>query len=227
MTTSIANIVSINVGTPRNFEYKGRTAKSAIWKSPVEGRVMAKGINLTGDDQADRQAHGGFDKAVYAYALEDKAWWEQEIGRSLENGEFGENLTTKGIEVNDAVVGERWAIGSTVLEVSEPRIPCWRLGVRMKDKTFPKKFTQALRPGPYLRIIEEGDMGIDDEINVVEKPSHGLTVRDVFRIYTKDRAEVSRIAEAEKISEAWKIWAQKELEKAKTKAANASTHGCC
>ena len=227
MTNSIAKIVSINVGTPREFEYKGRTAKSAIWKSPVEGRVVAKGINLAGDDQADRQAHGGFDKAVYAYALEDKRWWEEQIGRTLEHGEFGENLTTQGIDVNDAVVGERWKIGSTVLEISEPRIPCWRLGVRMNDKTFPKKFTQALRPGPYLRIIEEGELGVGDEITVIDKPAHGLTVRDVFRIYTKDHAEVARIAETEKMSEAWKNWANKELNKAKSKEADASVPGCC
>ena len=227
MTNSIAKIVSINVGIPRDFEYKGRSAKSAIWKSPVEGRVVAKGINLAGDDQADRQAHGGFDKAVYAYAIEDKCWWEEQIGRTLEYGEFGENLTTKGIEVNDAVVGERWAIGSAVFEISEPRIPCWRLGVRMNDKTFPKKFTQALRPGPYLRIIEEGELSVGDEINVIEKPVHRLTVRDVFRIYTKDHNEAARIAETENMSEAWKNWANKELNKAKKKDAATSTPGCC
>jgi len=227
MATSTAKIVSVNVGTPREFEYKGRAAKSAIWKLPVEDRVIAKGVNLVGDDQADRQAHGGYDKAVYAYALEDKTWWEQQIGRTLEHGEFGENLTTQGIEVNDAVVGERWKIGKAVLEVSEPRIPCWRLGVRMNDKTFPKKFTQSLRPGPYLRIIEEGEIGVGDEIKIIEKPDHGLTVRDVFRIYTKDHEEVARIAEVEKMSEAWKNWANKELNKAKTKKANASMPGCC
>ena len=119
----------------------------------------ARGVNLAGDDQADRKAHGGPDKAVYAYAVEDARWWEQEIGRSLAYGEFGENLTTEGIEVNDALVGERWQIGTTVLEVSEPRIPCWRLGVRMNDKMFPRRFTEALRPGAYLRIVVEGEVG--------------------------------------------------------------------
>lgn len=87
-------------------------------------------------------------KTIYAYAREDADWWQQQIGRSIAHGEFGENLTTEGIEVNDALIGERWQVGSTILEVSEPRIPCWRLGVRMNDKTFPRKFTQALRPGP-------------------------------------------------------------------------------
>ena len=155
---------------PREFEYDGRPARSAIWKTPVAGRVAARGVNLAGDDQADRRAHGGPDKAVYAYAVEDLRWWAQEIGRPLAYGEFGENLTTEGIDVNGALVGERWAIGTTVLEVSEPRVPCWRLGVRMNDKLFPRRFTEALRPGTYLRIIVEGEVGAGDEIQVVERP---------------------------------------------------------
>src|SRR5215208_2548192 len=136
MATTGGTVLSVNVGTVREFEYSGRPAKSAIWKSPAVGRIAARGVNLAGDDQADRIAHGGPDKAVYAYAVEDARRWEQEIGRSLAYGEFGEDLTTGGIEVNDALVGERWQIGALVLEVSEPRIPCWRLGARMNDKTF-------------------------------------------------------------------------------------------
>jgi MOSC domain-containing protein YiiM len=115
-------VLSVNVGTVRAFEYKGRPAKSAIWKTPVVGRIAVRGVNLEGDDQADRQAHGGPDKALYAYAIEDLRWWEEELARSLPFGQFGENVTTEGIAVNDALVGERWEIGSTVLEVSEPRV---------------------------------------------------------------------------------------------------------
>src|SRR6516164_8837401 len=144
MATSVGKVLSVNVGAVREFEYRGRPARSAIWKSPAAGRIAARGANLAGDDQADRQAHGGPDKAVYAYAVEDARCWEQEIGRALAAGEFGENLTTLGIDVNQAHVGERWHIGTTVLEVSEPRIPCWRLGVRMNDKVFPRRFTKAL-----------------------------------------------------------------------------------
>src|SRR6266567_2399491 len=169
MATSAGKVLSVNVGTVREFEYGGRPAKSAIWKSPAVGRITARGVNLAGDDQADRRAHGGPDKAVYAYAVEDVRWWEQEIGRALAAGEFGENLTTEGIDPNQALVGERWQIGTTVLEVSEPRIPCWRLGVRMNDKMFPRRFTEALRPGAYLRIVVEGDVGAGDEIRVVDR----------------------------------------------------------
>jgi len=153
VVTTAGKVLSVNVGTVREFEYSGRPAKSAIWKSPAIGRIAARGVNLAGDDQADCKAHGGPDKAVYAYAVKDVRWWKQDVGRSLAYGEFGENLTTEGIEVNNALVGERWEIGSTVLEVSEPRIPCWRLGVRMEDNMFPRRFTEALRPGAYLRIV--------------------------------------------------------------------------
>ena len=147
MATPLGKVLSVNVGSVREFEYNGRPAKSAIWKYPAAGRIAARGVNLAGDDQADRRAHGGPDKALYAYAVEDTRWWEQEIRRALAHAEFGENLTTEGIDVNNALVGERWRIGTTVLEVSEPRIPCWRLGVRMNDKMFPRRFTEPGRTG--------------------------------------------------------------------------------
>jgi MOSC domain-containing protein YiiM len=207
-----ARVLSVNVGAPRNFDYHGGPARSAIWKSPVPGRLRARGVNLEGDDQADRKAHGGFDKAVYSYAIEDQRFWENEVGRPFSYGEFGENLTTEGIELNEALVGERWQVGSTLLEVSEPRIPCWRLGVRMQDETFPRTFSKALRPGTYLRIVGEGDVGAGDEIRVVQKPDHGLTIRDVFRIYTRDRAEVPRLLEIPQLSDGWKSWAKRLVE---------------
>jgi len=209
MTISRGWVVSINVGQVRDFEYDGRPAKSAIWKLPVAGRVRARGVNLEGDDQADRKAHGGPDKAVYAYALEDARWWEQKLGRSLQYGEFGENLTTQGIAVNNALVGERWEIGTAVFEVSEPRVPCWRLGVRMNDQMFVRRFAEALRPGAYLRIISEGELSAGDEIRVIYRPDHDLTIRDVFRIYTRDRDEVERLLPISQMSDSWKRWAEK------------------
>src|SRR3954469_17924920 len=118
MASARAEVVSVNVGLPRDFEYNGRPARSAIWKSSVAGGVAARGVNLAGDQQADRKVHGGTDKAVYAYAIEDARWWEHELGRSLGHGAFGENLTTEGMAVNGALIGERWVIGTAVLEVS-------------------------------------------------------------------------------------------------------------
>jgi MOSC domain-containing protein YiiM len=226
MTTPVGKVLSVNVGRVREFEYNGRPAKSAIWKSPAVGRIAARGVNLAGDDQADRKAHGGPDKALYAYAIEDARWWEHEIGRALAYGEFGENLTTEGINVNDALVGERWQIGTMVLEVSEPRIPCWRLGVRMNDKTFPRRFTEALRPGAYLRIVIEGDVGAGDEI-WVQRPDHDLTIRDVFRIYTRDHAEVERLLAVPQMSESWRRWAIALLQRAKGRPTDGAEPGCC
>src|SRR5256885_11136896 len=115
------------------------------------------------------------------------------------------------MELNDALVGERWQIGPAVFEVSEPRIPCWRLGVRMDDEGFPRRFSKAMRPGSYLRIVVEGDVGAGDEISVVERPAHGVTVRDVFRIYTRDREEVARLLAVPQLSESWRGWADRLL----------------
>lgn len=213
MEPTQGRVISVNVGRPREFVFNRRPAKSAIWKSPVAGRIRARGVNLDGDEQADRQAHGGPDKAVYAYAVEDLRWWEREIGRMIPHGGFGENLTTDGIEVNDALIGERWEIGTVLLEVSEPRIPCWRLGVRMEDPEFVRRFTEAQRPGAYLRIVAEGDVGAGDPVHIVSKPDHDLTVRDLFRIYTRDRREVRRLLAVPAISRSWRNWAANLLAK--------------
>ena len=225
MQAILGKVLSVSVGRPREFEYHGRPARSAIWKTPVSGRVAVAGVNLAGDDQADREAHGGPDKAVYAYAVEDARWWEQEVGRPFAYAEFGENLTTEGIDVNGALVGERWAIGSTVLEVAEPRVPCWRLGVRMNDPAFLRRFTAALRPGAYLRIVSEGDLGEGDAIRVVGRPEHDLTVRDVFRIYTRDRDECARLLAVPQMSLAWRRWAEDTLQRGKSGGKSAADPG--
>ena len=227
VATSAGRVLSVSVGAIREFEFSGRPAKSAIWKSPAAGRISAEGVNLDGDDQSDRKAHGGPDKAVYAYAVEDARWWELKIGRSFAYGEFGENLTTEGIEVNDALVGERWEIRTTVLEVSEPRIPCWRLGVRMKDPIFPRRFAEAMRPGAYLRIVVEGSVGAGDEIRVAERPSHELTIQDVSRIYTRDRDEVERLLAVPQMSGSWRRWAKDFLQRTKGRPLDAGEPGCC
>jgi MOSC domain-containing protein YiiM len=211
MASVEGRVLSVNAGTARHFEFNGRHVKSAIWKSPVVGRVAVRGVNLEGDDQADRKAHGGPDKAVYAYAVEDVRWWEREVGRSLQPGQFGENLTTEGIDVNEALVGERW----------EPRVPCWRLGVRMDDRSFVRRFTEARRPGAYLRIRVEGLVGAGDEIRVLERPDHGVSIRDVFRIYSRDRQEAGRLLTVPGMSESWKAWASGRG------AAHAADPGCC
>ncbi|MEN8145266.1 MAG: MOSC domain-containing protein [Gemmatimonadota bacterium] len=219
MTLASGVVRSVNVGRARTFDYKGQTAASAIWKEPADGRVALRGINFEGDEQADRTVHGGPDKAVYSYSLEDYGWWSEQLGRSPDFGEFGENLTTEGLNLTDAVVGERWEVGTAVLEISEPRMPCWKLAARMNDPAFPRLFTRAQRPGAYLRIVSEGDIGADDEIRVISRPPHALTVGDVFRIYAVDRHEAGRLLDVPQVPDSWRLWAQRWLERASQREA--------
>jgi MOSC domain-containing protein YiiM len=177
----LGTVESVNVGLPREVAVGDHLVLTAIWKEPVEGRVPVAGVNLRGDDQADREVHGGPDKAVYAYAADDIEWWEAELGTTLGSAPFGENLTVRGMPVSGAVIGERWAVGSALLEVAQPRLPCFKLGLRMGDRLFPKRFAAAGRPGAYLRIVEEGDVGANDRVEVVARPEHGVTSAVVSR----------------------------------------------
>src|SRR5829696_2674231 len=193
----MATVVSVNVGRPQQLSVRrGRPLMSAIGKAPVEGRVRVAGVNLEGDDQADRRVHGGPDKAVYAYAAEDTAFWEGELGRELWPGAFGENLTTEGLDVSGAVVGERWRIGGVELEVCQPRLPCAKLALRMGEPTMVKRFAQASRPGAYLRIVTEGELGPGDAVEVLSRPGHGVTVRDVSDAILLDETLLAAAAAA-------------------------------
>jgi MOSC domain-containing protein YiiM len=176
-----ARVLSVNVGPVRPLEWNGRVVTTGIVKEPVPGRVALRGVNFAGDDQGNRTVHGGPDKAVYAYSREDYDFWRAEEGMETPPGLFGENLTVEGLDLSSAVVGERWSVGSTVLEVAQPRLPCATLGLRVGDPTFPKRFQAALRPGAYLRVIEEGDVGAGDDLLVAHRPAHGITLRDMVR----------------------------------------------
>jgi MOSC domain-containing protein YiiM len=198
---------SVNVGTPREVSWRGRTVTTAIWKTPVTGRVRVQGTSVDGDEQANREVHGGVDKALYAYAAEDLDWWAGQLGRELPPGSFGENLTTRGVEVSGAVVGERWRVGGALLEVSQPRTPCFKLGIRMGSQRFPSRFAAAGRPGAYLRIRSEGEVAAGDPIEVVHRPDHGLTVAEVSRIYHADHAAAARLLEVPELADSWKRWA--------------------
>jgi MOSC domain-containing protein YiiM len=203
----MATVVSVNVGRPQQLSVRrGRPLMSAIGKAPVEGRVRVAGVNLEGDDQADRRVHGGPDKAVYAYAAEDTAFWEGELGRELWPGAFGENLTTEGLDVSGAVVGERWRIGGVELEVCQPRLPCAKLALRMGEPTMVKRFAQASRPGAYLRIVSEGSLGAGDAIEVVARPEHGVTVRDVSDAILLDEALLGLAASAPELPAELAAW---------------------
>ncbi len=202
-----ARIVSLNLGTPREVEWEGRSFSTAIVKTPAAGRVELRGVNLVGDDQANRRVHGGHDKAVYAYAAESYAWWETELGTRLGPGTFGENLTTGGIDADGATIGERWRVGTAVLEVAEPRIPCFKLGWRMRDARFVKRFSQALRLGVYLRIVEPGSAAAGEPIELLARPAHGLSAREVARIFLFEHARAAELLAVPALADSWHEWA--------------------
>jgi MOSC domain-containing protein YiiM len=203
----MARLLSVNVGRPKPVGLRrGRTVQSAIGKAPVAGRVRVAGVNVQGDDQADRSVHGGPDKAVYAYAADDTAWWAAELGRELGPGAFGENLTVEGVDVTGAVIGERWRVGTVELEVCQPRFPCFKLGLRFGDPRMLKRFTHAERPGAYLRILVEGEIGAGDAIEVCDRPEHGITIALVSRAVLTDRALLARAAAAPKLPGELAVW---------------------
>jgi MOSC domain-containing protein YiiM len=211
----IGRVVSVNVGAPRSVRWGGRTVTSAIWKEPVEGRRHLAGVNVDGDDQADRRVHGGPTKALYAYALEDYRWWEAQDGAPLVPGTFGENLTLEGIKPAAAVVGERWRVGTAVLRVTEPRIPCYKLGLRMGDAAFVGRFADAARPGTYLAIEGEGDVGAGDTIELLHRPDHGLTVGTVERAYHGHGEHLDELLAVDDLSRSWRNWAEHALQRAR------------
>ena len=200
-------LVSVNAGRPAIIgTRRGRPVHSSIGKAPVGGRVRVEGVNVAGDDQADRRVHGGPDKAVYAYAWEDTAWWATELGRHLGPGAFGENLTTEGVDVTGAVIGERWRVGDVELEVCQPRLPCFKLGLKFEDPKMLKRFALASRPGAYLRIVREGELGAGDPIDVLERPDHGVTVALVADAIQLDETLLARAASAPQLPPPLREW---------------------
>ncbi|MDX6688854.1 MAG: hypothetical protein QOG15_311 [Solirubrobacteraceae bacterium] len=204
----MAHVLSVNVGRPRAVGTGRRTVTTAIWKTPIADRVHVHGVNLDGDDQADRSVHGGPDKAVYGYAIEEIRDWERELGRELGPGIFGENLTCEGLDVSGALVGERWRVGTTLLEVAQPRLPCFKLGLRMGDPSFVRRFGSASRPGAYLRIVEEGELGAGDaiDVDVVHLPAHGVTVRMVSDAILLDGTLIPHVLEAPQLPQSLREW---------------------
>ena len=203
-------VLSINVTSIiHEGEWTGSEGKTGIDKRAVQGAVTFANEGVQDDVIVDRNHHGGYDQAVYAYAREDADWWEQELGTAIENGRFGENLTTSGIEVNAAVVGEHWSIGSVILEVSQPRIPCRVFAGFWKRPTLIKEFMAAGRPGAYLRIIQEGEITAGDEIEVILKPDHGITIADLYAAKNGERLKIQAIMQVPQLSDSFRDWAQK------------------
>ena len=203
--------MSVNVGRSRVVEWHGRKVRTAIFKEPVDGPVLASGVNLAGDLQADRRVHGGDDKAVYAYSRDDYEWWESELGRALPPGTFGENLTTTGIDLTQSSIGDRWHVGAAILEVAQPREPCFKLGIRMGDASFVDRFEVAGRPGAYLRIVDAGELAAGDGIAVLPAETPALRLVDLLGDPTPELLE--RIVADQRVPGGWRKAAARALDR--------------
>ena len=173
-----------------------RVGRSAIDKRPIEGRGAVQHLGLDGDAQLDRRDHGGEGQAVYAYGQEDAEWWERELDRSLPPGRFGENLRTAGIDLTCALLGERWRIGTALFEVTSPRIPCNTFARFWGVPQLVKRFTAHGATGAYLRVLETGDVGAGDEVEVVLRPDHGITTGRAFRLLTTEQSQLPELEPA-------------------------------
>jgi MOSC domain-containing protein YiiM len=200
------SVVSVNIGKAVRVPWADQAGeddwegaglgRTAIDKRPVTARVAAGRLGLAGDQQANTKHHGGVDQAVYAYAKEDLDWWAAELGRTLRPGQFGENLTTAGVDVTGAVIGERWQVGGAVLEVSCPRIPCTVFQAWLGEAKWVRRFTDRGHPGAYLRVVADGELGAGDAVVIAHRPAHGVTIGETFRALTGDRSLAARLLEA-------------------------------
>jgi MOSC domain-containing protein YiiM len=187
----VPQVISVNVGRPQAREWAG-IGRTSIDKQPVTDPVRARALGLDGDQVSDTKHHGGLDQAVYAFSRAELDWWQDELGRPIRNGQFGENLTVAGLDVDEALVGERWAIGTALFEVASVRIPCndfknWQRVNGYDDTAWVRRFTARGRCGAYLRVGEEGEVRLGDEVVVVHRPAHDVTVRTMFRALTVER----------------------------------------
>jgi MOSC domain-containing protein YiiM len=197
-------------------EWTGSVGSTGIDKRPVLGRVRVAENHVAGDRIHDSKNHGGYNAAVYAYAREDADWWEKRLGTEIANGRFGENLTTSGVDVTNAVIGEQWRIGSTVLEISQPRIPCRVFAGFWDRPTLIKEFIEAGRPGAYLRILEEGDIGAGDDIEIIFRPPHNITIHDLYAAKSGERSRMEQILAVPELSDSYRDWARQIIESNKS-----------
>jgi MOSC domain-containing protein YiiM len=212
--TATPFVEAVAVGRPRSIPgpREGDTTRTASAKARVDGPVAVHAENLEGDEQADRRNHGGPYKAVYAYAAEDLAWWADELDRDVDPQTFGQNLTTRGLDLGGAAVGERWRIGDAVFEVVQPRTPCFKLGLHAGDRSMPRRFLAAGRPGVYLRVLTTGTLRAGDPVEVLDRPEHGVTVAEVFAIYHHERDRAGRLLEATALPPGYHEWARDRLD---------------
>jgi ferredoxin-NADP reductase/MOSC domain-containing protein YiiM len=204
----MSKLLSVNVGLPRDLDWQGRVVRTAIWKYPVSGRIFARRLNLEGDGQADLEGHGGEQRAVMVYQIEAYRYWERELGRNdFEYGQFGENLTCDGLSDDEVCIGDQYRIGTAVFEVSQPRVTCYRLGIRMNNPEMASLLVSHRKPGFYLRVITEGEVGAGDEIQKIADGRDKLSVAEIDSLLYGSNHDLKRIAIAARspaLSRGWK-----------------------
>jgi MOSC domain-containing protein YiiM len=198
-----AYIVSVNRGPEQDTLVAGKAARTGINKQPVTGRAAVGPEGLAGDESADKANHGGRDQAVYAYAREDLDWWSALLGRELRDGLFGENITTAGLDVSGALIGEVWQLGTAVVQVTAPRIPCVTFQSWLGEPHWVKRFAAARRPGAYLRVLTEGTAGAGDALAVLHRPGQAVTVAESMEAYYGDREIMHRLLTVEGRGDKW------------------------
>jgi MOSC domain-containing protein YiiM len=208
-------IISLNTGLPRLVLRNGEPVSTGIFKEPVAGRVMMRTLNLDGDRQSDLSVHGGPQKAVYVYPSEHYDFWKRELpDTDLPWGMFGENLTTTGLFETEVNIGDKFRVGAAEVMVTQPRIPCYKLGIRFGRADIIKRFLVSERSGFYLSVAKEGEVGAGDEFQILEKNSSGVRVVDVTRLYSSEKENVELMRRAiatEALPESWKEYFRKHL----------------
>ena len=201
-------LLSLNIGTPRDVEWDGRVVRTAIWKEPVDGRRMVRRLNIDGDGQGDLQGHGGPNRAVFVYQIQSYRHWENVLGRDdFVNGQFGENFTVDGLADDEVCIGDRYQIGGAVFEVSQPRVTCYRVGIRLSEPRMPALLVAHHRPGFYLRVLREGEVGAGDEVELLERGPEAMTVAEIDALlYLPDRSprHVVRALQIPALSKGWR-----------------------
>ncbi len=215
-------ILSVNVSLPKEVDFEGQKVTTGIFKEPIEGRVMLRTLNLDGDKQADLTVHGGPDKAVYAYPIEHYEFWHKVYSKmEMPNGMFGENLTTEGLMEAEVNVGDVFKIGSSKVIATQPRMPCYKLGVKFRRMDILKKFLLSGRLGIYFKVLEEGEVGAGDPIIQIKKDTNRVGISDIGRLKTSDREDIGmmrRAVKVEALPEGWKDYFYEQIRRVEKKS---------
>ncbi len=211
-------LLSVNCGLPREVAWRGSTVLTSIYKNPVEGRVALRTVNLDGDRQSDLTVHGGKDKAVYCYPIEHYSYWQTELpGTGLSYGAFGENFTVEGLHEDTVHIGDRLSVGSAELIVTQPRMPCYKLGIRFGSDDMVRRFLESRRSGFYVAVLREGEVGAGDELTILQHNPESVPVSEITRLYVAkkytpdDVRQTRRAIAANALPDSWKDFFEEKL----------------